>query len=144
LLNFFPEDARARKLSQQVYLLSEFLEKKAPGFELPKLNRRAVVHGHCHHKSVMKMTDEEAVLRRMAVDFHAPESGCCGMAGSFGFERERYEVSQEIGEQQLLPAVRGASEDCLIIADGFSCREQVAQGTGRRPMHLAEVIRLGL
>jgi Fe-S oxidoreductase len=144
LLNFFPEDARARKLASQVYLLSEFLEKKAPQFELPRLNRRALIHGHCHHKSIMKMIDEEAVLRRMGVDFQAPESGCCGMAGSFGFERERYEVSQEIGEQQLLPAVRRASEDCLIIADGFSCREQIAQGSSRRAMHLAEVIRLGL
>ena len=144
LLNFFPDDARARKLASQVYLLSEFLEKKAPGFELPKLNRQAVVHGHCHHKSMVKMTDEEAVLRRMEVDFQAPESGCCGMAGSFGFERERYGVSQEIGEQQLLPAVRSATQDCLIIADGFSCREQISQGSGRRAMHLAEVIRLGL
>jgi FAD/FMN-containing dehydrogenase/Fe-S oxidoreductase len=144
LLNFFPEDARARKLSQQVYLFNEFLEKKAPSFQLPKLERRAVLHGHCHHKSLMKMTDEESVLRKMGVDFEVPESGCCGMAGSFGFEHERYGVSMAVGEQQLLPAVRQSPEDCLIIADGFSCREQIAQGAGRRALHLAEVIRLGL
>ena len=144
LLNFFPEDGRARKLSEQVYLLSEFLERKAAGFTLPKLGGRALVHGHCHHKSVMKMTDEESVLRRMGVDFHAPAAGCCGMAGSFGFEQERYPVSMAVGELQLLPAVREASPDCLIIADGFSCREQIAQGAGRRALHLAEVIQLGL
>jgi len=144
LLNFFPQDARAWKLSQQVYLLSEFLERKAPSFPLPKLNRRALLHGHCHHKSVMKMTDEESVLRRMGIDFHSPAPGCCGMAGSFGFERERYEVSMAVGELELLPAVRKTPADCLIIANGFSCREQIAQGTGRRALHLAEVIRLGL
>ncbi len=144
LLNLFPEDACARKLSQQVYLLSEFLEQKAPDFTLPKLNRRAIVHGHCHHKSVMKMTAEESVMRKMGIDFQAPASGCCGMAGSFGFEHDRYEVSMAIGEQQLLPAVRQAAQDSLIIADGFSCREQISQGTGREPLHLAEVIRMGL
>jgi FAD/FMN-containing dehydrogenase/Fe-S oxidoreductase len=144
LLNFFPDDPRARKLAQQVYLLSDFLEKKAPGYQLPRLDRRAVLHGHCHHKSVMKMTDEENVLRRMGIDFHAPESGCCGMAGSFGFEHDRYEISMAAGEQHLLPAVRNEPLECLIVADGFSCREQIAQGTGRRAMHLAEVIQLGL
>jgi len=144
LLNLFPEDARARKLSQQVYLLSEFLEKKAANFTLPKLNKRAIVHGHCHHKSVMKMTAEESVMRKMGIDFQAPASGCCGMAGSFGFEHDRYEISMAIGEQQLLPAVRQAPEDSLIIADGFSCREQISQGAGRQALHLAEVIRMGL
>ena len=144
LLNLFPQDPRARKLSQQVYLLSEFLEQKAPDFPLPKLNRRAVVQGHCHHKSVMKMTAEESVMRRMGIDFQAPASGCCGMAGSFGFEHDRYEVSMAIGEQQLLPAVRQAPEDWLIIADGFSCREQISQGTGRETLHLAQVIRMNL
>jgi FAD/FMN-containing dehydrogenase/Fe-S oxidoreductase len=144
LLNLFPDDPRAIKLSQQVYLFSEFLEQKAPDFALPKLNRRAIVHGHCHHKSVMKMTAEESVMRRMGIDFQAPASGCCGMAGSFGFEHDRYDISMAIGEQQLLPAVRQAPEESLIIADGFSCREQISQGTGRETLHLAEVIRMGL
>ena len=144
LLNLFPDDPRARKLSQQVYLLSEFLEQKAPDFPLPKLNKQAIVHGHCHHKSVMKMTAEESVMHKMGIDFQAPASGCCGMAGSFGFEHDRYEISIAIGEQQLLPVVRQAPPDSLIIADGFSCREQISQGTGREPLHLAEVIRMGL
>jgi len=123
-------------------LLSEFLEQKAKHFPLPKLPCKALVHGHCHHKSVMRMTDEEAVLRRMEIDFQAPAPGCCGMAGAFGFESDKYEISVAIGELELLPAVRKASPDCLIIADGFSCREQIAQCTDRHALHLAEVIQM--
>jgi FAD/FMN-containing dehydrogenase/Fe-S oxidoreductase len=144
LLNLFPDDPRARKLSQQTFLLSEFLEKKAKHFVLPKLSRKALLHGHCHHKSIMKMTDEEAVLKKMGIDFHAPASGCCGMAGSFGFEKEKYEVSVAIGELELLPAVRKTPPDSLIIADGFSCREQISQCAGREAVHLAQVIQMAL
>lgn len=92
----------------------------------------------------MKMTDEEAVLRRMGIDFRAPAPGCCGMAGSFGFEQDKYDVSIAVGELELLPAVRQAPADCLIIADGFSCREQIAQCTDRHALHLAEVIQIAL
>jgi FAD/FMN-containing dehydrogenase/Fe-S oxidoreductase len=144
MLNLFPKDERAKKLSRQIFLLSEFLETKAPDFKLPQLARRALVHGHCHHKSIMKMTAEEAVLRRMGVDFYAPAPGCCGMAGSFGFEAEKYDTSLAIGELELLPAVRQAAADTLIIADGFSCREQVTQCTGRQTLHLAEAIQMAL
>jgi Fe-S oxidoreductase len=142
LLNLFPRDDRARQLSEQTFLLSEFLEKEAARFRLPKLPRKALVHGHCHHKSIMRMTDEEAVLRKMGIDFKTPAPGCCGMAGAFGFESEKYEISVAIGELELLPAVRKASPECLIIADGFSCREQIAQCTDRHALHLAEVIRM--
>jgi Fe-S oxidoreductase len=131
-------------LSQQVFLLSEFLEKKAPDFALPQLPRKAVVHGHCHHKALMKMTDEESVLRKMNVEYQAPAAGCCGMAGSFGFEHEKYDVSIAVGELELLPAVRNAPPDSLIIANGFSCREQIEQCTGRKPLHLAEVIQMAM
>ena len=144
LLNLFPDDPRARKLSQQTFLLSEFLKKKANHFVLPKLSRKALLHGHCHHKSIMKMTDEEAVLKKMGIDFHAPAPGCCGMAGSFGFEKEKYEVSIAIGELELLPAVRKTPPDSLIIADGFSCREQISQCAGREAVHLAQVIQMAL
>jgi FAD/FMN-containing dehydrogenase/Fe-S oxidoreductase len=142
LLNLFPKDNRARRLSQQTFLLSEFLEQKAKHFLLPKMARKALVHGHCHHKSVMRMTDEESVLRKMGIDFHSPAPGCCGMAGSFGFEADKYETSIAIGELELLPAIRKADPDCLVIADGFSCREQIAQCTSRRALHLAQVIQL--
>jgi len=144
LINLFPKDDRALALSKQVFLLSEFLEKFAKDFPLPKLARRALVHGHCHHKSIMKMTAEEAVLRRMGIDFTAPAPGCCGMAGAFGFEKEKYEISRSIGELELLPAVRKAPTDWLIVADGFSCREQIAQETDRHALHLAEVLQMAL
>ena len=140
LLNLFPQDERAQKLSRQTFLLSEFLEKHAADFELPKLAAKALIHGHCHHKAIMKMTDEESVLGRMGIDWSAPAPGCCGMAGSFGFDEEKYDVSMAIGELELLPAVRQTATDSLIIADGFSCREQIAQSTDRQALHLAEVI----
>ncbi len=140
LINLFPDDARAQKLSRQTFLLSEFLEKKAANFQLPNLPVKALIHGHCHHKSLMKMTDEESVLRKMGIAWSAPAPGCCGMAGSFGFDEEKYDVSMAIGELELLPAVRQAPVDSLIIADGFSCREQISQCSDRHALHLAEVI----
>ena len=145
LTNLFPHDARAQALSKQTFLLSEFLEQKLiPGASLPQLNRKAVLHGHCHHKSIMKMTAEESLLHRLGVDFTSPAPGCCGMAGSFGFHAEHYDISQTIGELELLPAVRQAPDDWLIIADGFSCREQIAQNTTRHALHVAEVLQLAL
>ncbi|HEX3738476.1 MAG TPA: FAD-linked oxidase C-terminal domain-containing protein [Terriglobales bacterium] len=144
MLNLFPDDVRAQKLAGKVMLLSEFLEKYAPNFKLPELKRQALVHGHCHHKSIMKMNAEESVLQRLGVEFQMPAPGCCGMAGAFGFEKEKYETSIAIGELELLPAVRKAPDDWLIIADGFSCREQIQQCTGRSSLHLAEVIQMAL
>jgi FAD/FMN-containing dehydrogenase/Fe-S oxidoreductase len=144
LLNLFPDDKRAQALARQTFLLSEFLEANAGHWTPPRFERRALLHGHCHHKSIMKMTAEESVLRRIGVDFHSPAPGCCGMAGSFGFEHDNYDISAAIGELELLPAVRQAPDDCLIIADGFSCREQIAQGSNRHALHLAEVLQMAL
>jgi FAD/FMN-containing dehydrogenase/Fe-S oxidoreductase len=144
LINLFPHDERAQALSHQTFLLSEFLEIHAKDFPLPRLDRKALLHGHCHQKSLMKMTAEEAVLRRLGVDFQSPAPGCCGMAGSFGFEADKYDISIAIGELELMPAVRQAPADWLIIADGFSCREQIAQGSPRHALHLAEVVQMAL
>jgi len=144
LRSLFPSDERAGKLRAQTFLLSEFLERHAPGFAPPKLERRVLVHGHCHHKALMKMTDEESLLKKMGATVTMPDAGCCGMAGPFGFEAKKFDVSMAIGERVLLPAVRHASTDTLIVADGFSCREQIEQATGRKPIHLAEVIQLAL
>ena len=144
LLNFFPHDERAQKLSRQTFLLSEFLDQNSANAPLPQFPRKALLHGHCHHKSIMKMTAEESLLRRLGIDFTQPAPGCCGMAGSFGFHKESYDVSAAIGELELLPAVRRAPDDWLIIADGFSCREQIAQMTHRRALHLAEVLEMAL
>jgi FAD/FMN-containing dehydrogenase/Fe-S oxidoreductase len=140
LPQLFPDDANARRLSEQSYLLSEFLQKRAPDFRYPLLRRTALVHGHCHHRAVMKMDAEEQVLGALGLDHRMLDAGCCGMAGSFGFERDHYALSMMVGERVLLPAIRNAAKDALIIADGFSCREQIAQGTDRRALHLAEVL----
>jgi len=144
LNNLFPNHERAQKLSKRVLLLSEFIEKHRPDFGWPQLKRDAILHGHCHHKSIMKMTDEEALLAKLGVKFRQPAPGCCGMAGSFGFEKDKYDVSMAIGELELLPAVREATSEELIIADGFSCREQITQTTGRKTLHLAEVMQMAL
>jgi FAD/FMN-containing dehydrogenase/Fe-S oxidoreductase len=144
LCNLFPRDERAQRLSRQTFLLGEFLDNYKDLIPLPRLERKAIMHGHCHHKSVLKMTSEEAVLGRMGLDWQAPAPGCCGMAGSFGFEADKYEVSSAIGELELLPAIRQAPPDWLVIANGFSCREQIAQGTDRQALHLAEVLEMAL
>jgi Fe-S oxidoreductase len=92
----------------------------------------------------MKMSDEESLLRKMSADLQTIDSGCCGMAGPFGFEKEKFEVSQAVGERVLLPTVRNTPPEMLIVSDGFSCREQILQATGRRAIHLAEAIQLAL
>ena len=144
LTNLFPDDERAMRLKRQTFMLSEFLERKAKHFQPPQLQRRAIVHMHCHHKAILRTGPEEAVLKKLGLDYKVLDSGCCGMAGSFGFEKDHYEVSIASGERVLLPAVRDADQGALIIADGFSCREQIAQTTDRRALHLAEVIQLAL
>jgi FAD/FMN-containing dehydrogenase/Fe-S oxidoreductase len=144
LLNLFPEDPRAARLRKQTFLLSEFLQHHAPGYQPPQLSQKLLLHGHCHHKAIMKMTDEEALLQRMGSDLKTLDAGCCGMAGPFGFAKEKYAVSQAIGERVLLPAVRAAEPDTTIVSDGFSCREQILQATGRKAMHLAEVLQQAL
>jgi FAD/FMN-containing dehydrogenase/Fe-S oxidoreductase len=144
LLDLFPRDDDALRLSKQTLLLAEFLEQKTPGWQLPKLSGKAIVHGHCHQRAVMGMEDEEKALARLGLDFSLLDSGCCGMAGGFGFEKGHYEVSLKVGERVLLPSVRSAAPDTLILADGFSCREQIAQTTGRQALHVAEVLQMAL
>lgn len=142
LLNLLPHDDDAKRLSQQTFLLSEFIEKKMPDYPLPKLHRRAVVHGHCHHKALMKMAAEEKALQKIGLEYELLDSGCCGMAGAFGFENDHYDVSIACGERVLLPRVRDASADTIVIANGFSCREQIKQTTSRRALHLAQVLQM--
>lgn len=143
MLSLFPNDPRARKLSQQVYLLSEFLELHKALPEL-RLAGRALVHPHCHHRAVLRLDDEVAVLKRLELDFTVLDAGCCGMAGAFGFDHEYVEVSKQVGERVLLPAVRAAGPDDFVMTNGFSCREQIQQTTGRRVWHLSQVLREAL
>ena len=137
-----PDSKPAQKLTQQTFTLAEFLEKN--GCPVPHLARQAIVHGHCHHKAIMRLKEEKQVMQTMGLEYRLLESGCCGMAGAFGYEKEHYDISLAVGERVLLPEVRQAQESTLIIADGFSCQSQIEQQTGRQALHLAEVMAMGL
>lgn len=138
-------DEDANRLKNQTFMLTEFLATHARNYTPPKLERKAIVHGHCHHKSSLDFASEEKILRQMGLDIDVLESGCCGMAGSFGFESgEHYDVSIAAGERVLLPKVRSAPKEMLIINDGFSCREQISQTTDRQALHTAQILKMAL
>jgi FAD/FMN-containing dehydrogenase/Fe-S oxidoreductase len=144
LPNMLPHDEDAKRLTLQTLTLAEFLERHAPDWRPPTLRRRAVVHGHCHQEATIGMSAEQQLYERMGLDFQVLDSGCCGLAGSFGFEHEHHEISLQIGEHKLMPMVREAAEDTLVIADGFSCKTQIEQMTERRALHTAQVIKMAL
>jgi Fe-S oxidoreductase len=139
LKRLFPHDEDALKLSQNVLSLSEFLVKHS-SFVFPRLAAEAVVHPHCHQNAVLKMKSEAELLKRVGLHFEILDGGCCGMAGSFGFEAEHYDISVKCGERMLLPRVRQEKNQKLVIADGFSCREQMEQLDHFRPLHTAELL----
>jgi FAD/FMN-containing dehydrogenase/Fe-S oxidoreductase len=140
----FPRLSTARKLAHSAMLLDEFLIAKAPQFSPPALKGAALVHGHCHQKALAGMNTELALLKKAeGLQVEAPDAGCCGMAGAFGYDVSRFDISRTIAERVLIPAVKNSGEDTLIIADGFACRSQIRQFCqGRRPMHLAQVLNL--
>jgi Fe-S oxidoreductase len=140
LVNLFPENPLARRLSHQTLLFSEFIDQHANEFALEPVNATAIVQIHCHHHSIMKDTADRRVLDRLGLDYEIMPSGCCGMAGSFGFERDKYELSMKAAERVMLPKVRAAASDTLVLANGFSCREQIEQATSRTTLHLAELM----
>lgn len=92
----------------------------------------------------MRLSDEEAVMKKMGLDYQVLDSGCCGMAGSFGYEADKYDVSLQCGERVLFPALRKAGLSTIVMADGFSCKEQIEQDTPRRALHLAEVMQMAI
>lgn len=142
LVNLFPSDPDAKRLQQQVVLLPDFLDRV--GYRPASLRGKALVHGHCHQKALFSMMPESRLLSFMGLEPEVLNSGCCGLAGSFGYEAEHYGISMQIGERVLLPRVREAERDTIIVADGFSCRQQIAHGTRRRAMHIAEVLQMAL
>jgi Fe-S oxidoreductase len=147
LLELFPTNERAKRLSSRVYLLADWLAEKAPA---PAENdwlagrltgKKVLIHGHCHHKAVFGGPESEiALLRRTGARVEVIEAGCCGMAGPFGFEADKIAVSKAIARLELLPAVEAAGPADVIVADGFSCREQIAQLSPRKAMHIAEAL----
>src|SRR5262249_39359528 len=135
LTNLFPNDRDAQRLRKQTLTLGEFLVQEVPNYRPPQLHRKALVHAHCRHRAIMTTGAEEQILERLGLEYgKVLDAGCCGMAGSFGFEADKYAISMQIGERRLLPAVRAAARDTLIVADGFSCKHQIREGTDRQAL----------
>ncbi len=138
----FPDDDVAKKVSESFMTLGEFLASREV---LPTLPATALLHPHCHQNAIMGTAAEEQVLEQMGIRVERPEAGCCGLAGPFGFEAgENYEVSIAVGERNLLPKVRDADAQTVIVADGFSCKTQISNCTDGRALHTAQVIKLAL
>jgi Fe-S oxidoreductase len=144
LPNLLVNDPDALRLSRQAFTLDEFLMREGSGYVPPRLQAEALVHGHCHQKAVMDAGAQGRLLTAIGLDWKAPESGCCGMAGSFGFEKGKYGISSAIAERHLMPAVRSAGKDTLVLADGFSCREQILSADGAEPLHVSQVLHMAL
>jgi len=144
LPSLFPADPRARALATRAMLLDEFLSREAPGFAAPALKGHALVHGHCHQKSLAGMKGEMAILGGIGgLEVLAPDAGCCGMAGPFGYGAERFDLSRAIAERVLIPAIRQSPRSTLIVADGFACRTQIRDlCPSHLPLHLAQVLNL--
>jgi FAD/FMN-containing dehydrogenase/Fe-S oxidoreductase len=137
-----PNDSRAQRMREQVWLLADWLAAKAPDFATGRLQgAHILLHGHCHHKAVFGgPANEIALLRKAGATVESIEAGCCGMAGPFGFEADKFELSKTIAQQGLLPAVESASPMTIIAADGFSCREQIDQLGHKQALHFAEIL----
>jgi Fe-S oxidoreductase len=141
LLKLLPEDADAKRLAENTFHFAEFFERF--DVALPTLERKAFVWGHCHHKATGGIDPEVRLLEKMGVDVETLQAGCCGLAGSWGFEAGHHEVSMQCGEQGLLPRVRELDDETIVVADGFSCKTQIEEGdTGRRALHVAQVLKL--
>ena len=140
---------QAKALAANAFLFEEFLAHEAEAgrleLKLKPLEQEALLHGHCHQKAFGAMGAVERTLALVpGLKVSTIESGCCGMAGSFGYEAEHYELSLKMAELSLLPAVRRAGAETLIVADGTSCRHQIADGTERRAIHVARVLERAL
>jgi FAD/FMN-containing dehydrogenase/Fe-S oxidoreductase len=142
----YPDDPDVQRLRDQTVTLAELLTEHTPGWEPPRLHRRAIVQTHCHQHAVMGFDRDVELMQQMGLDVDVLDSGCCGLAGNFGFERGHYEVSTACAERVLLPEVREAGPEDVVLADGFSCRTQIEQGDagGRHAVHLAEVLAAAL
>jgi Fe-S oxidoreductase len=141
LTGMLPHDDDAERLARNAMHFAEFFERHQ--IPVPRLERKAIVWGHCHHKATGGMDHEHKLLKRMGVELEPVSGGCCGLAGSWGFEEGHHEISMQCGEQALLPAVRDAQPDTLVIADGFSCKTQIQQsGSERRALHVAQAIKM--
>jgi Fe-S oxidoreductase len=141
LPNLFPDDPRARRLSRQAVYFADFLDAHRDRLPDPRRGGEAIVQAHCHHHAVIRFEAEQRLLDWLEIGVNRPPQGCCGMAGAFGLAAQTADLARRIGERALLPAVRAAGAGTWIVADGFSCREQIEQGAGRPTLHLAELLK---
>jgi Fe-S oxidoreductase len=141
LLNLFPANAEAQRLCANTHYIADFVADRLNDFPEPALGGRALVQPHCHHHAVIGFDKERALFDLLDLEIERPPQGCCGMAGAFGMARETFDVGRAIGERMLLPRVRELDRDTLIVADGFSCREQIETHGGRKTLHIAELLR---
>ena len=141
LRKMLPDDEDAKRLCKQTFHLAEFLTREGE-YTPPQLAGRALLHGHCHGRATNGFTPEQKLLERVGLTVETPDSGCCGMAGAWGYERSHFDVSKACAERVLLPAVRDASPQTLLVASGFSCRSQIEQLGDAKALHVAQVLRL--
>lgn len=140
------EQEQARKIAENTFMIEEFLSKEIDSGsikaeDLSQEKMKVLVHGHCHQKALSSMTPTMKILKTaMNVEVQMIPSGCCGMAGSFGYEKEHFDVSMQIGELVLFPKVRAANEGTIVLASGTSCRHQIKDGTGKKAKHLVEIL----
>jgi len=140
LVELLPDEPAARWLAGQVRTFAEILDAVAPPEWAPLVGGTSISQTHCHQHAVLGTEADRRLMARVGLDNEVLDAGCCGLAGNFGFEAGHYEMSMAVGELALLPAVRASAPEAVILADGFSCRTQIAHGTGRRALHLAELI----
>ena len=135
----------AEAVAGAAVLFEEFIARKSPGLPLKPVAEKALLHGHCHQKAFDAMAAVVTTLRLVPdLDVDTVQSSCCGMAGAFGYGADTYDVSMRMAELDLLPAVRASGPDTLLVADGFSCREQISHGAGRQALHVARVLQMAL
>jgi Fe-S oxidoreductase len=140
------DDTDAQRLARQTVTLAELLHERSPGWQPPRLDDvSGIAQVHCHQHAVMGWQADRELLKQAGASVDRLDSGCCGLAGNFGFEPGHLDVSRALAEQALLPAVRDAAADDVVLADGFSCRTQIHElGPGRQAVHLAELLASGL
>ena len=144
-----PGDWRVKKVAEHCYTFEEFIAKLADegnlNLEFKDEAQQVLLHGHCHQKALVGTGPSQRILTLpRGYSVSEVDSGCCGMAGAFGYEVEHYDISLAMGERRLMPAVREQSEDTIIAAAGTSCRQQIKYSTGRRAYHPAEILRAAL
>ncbi|MBA4054849.1 MAG: FAD-binding oxidoreductase, partial [Marivirga sp.] len=145
LPDLIDDEELAKQLREKVMMIDTFLMREIENGKLAEsfesVSENILIHGHCHQKALYGTSAMKRVLNHSDCTVSEIPSGCCGMAGSFGYEAEHYDISKKIGESVLFPAVKSMKPNTLLVANGFSCRHQIEHFTGVKPKHWVEVVR---